>query len=236
MPGQTLVKAAGQISIQRPGQTARQGAHQGAHQGVHLGAPGAASAQGGRMINQTSARAAPGSAALHPGSPRPDHPHSDTTRSSPTRADLAKALTDFAQRPKEGNNVPRPAPRARAIGHPVNNTLDASWDRALATGRIHPDRTIDLHGFTLSTAHMWLDRGIANAVRDDIRVILLVTGRAPRAGTSRLDLPLRGIIRASVGDWLAASPYRDRIAAIRNAHPRHGGAGALYLIFRRARG
>lgn len=48
-----------------------------------------------------------------------------------------------------------------------------------------------------------------------------------------MDMPLRGIIRASIADWLAASPVSSRIAAVRAAHPRHGGAGAIYVVLRR---
>jgi DNA-nicking Smr family endonuclease len=126
---------------------------------------------------------------------------------------------------------------AIAGGHPKPsaNTLDGGWDRKIGTGRVVPERTIDLHGHSLASAHHRLDRGLADAIRDGVRVILLVTGRAPRNGGSRIDLPMRGIIRESIGDWLAASRHKSAIAAIRNAHPRHGGAGALYLILRRAR-
>jgi DNA-nicking Smr family endonuclease len=45
----------------------------------------------------------------------------------------------------------------------------------------------------------------------------------------------RGAIRAAVGDWLAASRHAGHIAAVRGAHPRHGGAGALYIVLRRRR-
>ncbi len=114
-------------------------------------------------------------------------------------------------------------------------TLDGTWDKTIATGRIHPDCIIDLHGYNLAAAHHRLDRGLDDAIRDGARVILLVTGKAPRSGSSRLDSPLRGIIRESVGDWLAASRHQSAIAAIRNAHPRHGGAGALYIVLRRKR-
>ena len=61
------------------------------------------------------------------------------------------------------------------------------------------------------------------------RVLLLITGK-PRAGAER-----RGAIRAAVGDWLAASRHAAAIAAVRNAHPRHGGSGALYIVLRRRR-
>jgi DNA-nicking Smr family endonuclease len=113
------------------------------------------------------------------------------------------------------------------------NTLDGTWDKKIDTGRLTPDRTIDLHGYNLAAAHHRLDRGLDEAIRNSARVILLITGRAARAGTSRIDLPLRGIIRESVGDWLAASRHAGAIAAVRNAHPRHGGAGALYIVLRR---
>lgn len=115
------------------------------------------------------------------------------------------------------------------------NTLDGSWDKRIGTGAVVPERTIDLHGYNLAAAHQRLDRGLAEAIRDGVRVILLITGRAPRSGASRIDLPLRGIIRESVGDWLAASPHRAEVAAVRGAHPRHGGAGALYIVLRRSR-
>ena len=42
-------------------------------------------------------------------------------------------------------------------------------------------------------------------------------------------------IAAQVADWLALSRHAGRIAAVRGAHPRHGGQGALYVILRRRR-
>lgn len=109
-------------------------------------------------------------------------------------------------------------------------TLDGGWDRRLRRGLVSPERTIDLHGHTLASAHAALDQGLDRAIVDDVRTLLLVTGKPPREGSVP---PRRGAIRASIGDWLAGSRHASRIAAIRNAHPRHGGAGALYIILRR---
>ena len=109
-------------------------------------------------------------------------------------------------------------------------TLDGGWDRRLRRGLVSPERTIDLHGHTLASAHAALDQGLDRAIGDDVRTLLLVTGRPPREGSVP---PRRGAIRAAIGDGLAASRHASRIAAIRNAHPRHGGAGALYIILRR---
>lgn len=125
------------------------------------------------------------------------------------------------------------APRAPEPGE----TLDGGWDRRLRRGVVSPDVTIDLHGYTLIDAHAELEAGLASAIQRHARLILLVTGRPPRGSTERIDgRPVRGAIRASVGDWLQHSRHAAHIAAVRSAHPRHGGAGALYIILRRARG
>jgi DNA-nicking Smr family endonuclease len=110
------------------------------------------------------------------------------------------------------------------------DTLDGSWERRLKRGLVAPERSVDLHGETLATAYATLQVAIGQALADEVRVLLVVTGRAPKPGNER-----RGLIRAAIGDWIAGSPYAGRIAAVRAAHPRHGGAGALYLILRRRR-
>lgn len=124
---------------------------------------------------------------------------------------------------------PSPSPSRQREGSA--NTLDGSWDRRLSRGLAQPDATLDLHGHTLHSAHALLDQGLARALAQGARVLLLVTGRPPRPESERPHA--RGAIRAAVADWLAASRHADRIAAVRNAHPRHGGAGALYIVLRR---
>jgi DNA-nicking Smr family endonuclease len=126
--------------------------------------------------------------------------------------------------------LPQPKP-ARLNESAPPDTLDGGWDRRLRKGGVSPDRTIDLHGHTLATAANALEHALARAVADDVRVLLVVTGKPPKP-----DAKGRGLIRANIGDWLGVSGYRDRIAAVRNAHPRHGGTGALYVILRRRRG
>jgi DNA-nicking Smr family endonuclease len=115
------------------------------------------------------------------------------------------------------------------------NTLDGSWDKKLARGLISPDRAIDLHGHNLSNAYATLDGALEQAIRQGDRVVLLVTGKPPRPASERPHPPqaYRGAIRASVSDWLAGSRHARAIAAVRAAHPRHGGAGALYIILRK---
>ena len=118
-------------------------------------------------------------------------------------------------------------------------TLDGHWDRRLRKGLVRPDFSIDLHGHTLASAQALLDDAIARALLRGARVLLVVAGRL-RPGADRLptmhgDPRPRGAIRASLPDWLACSPHADQIVALRPAHISHGGAGAVYVILRRAR-
>ncbi|MGP1354576.1 MAG: Smr/MutS family protein [Parasphingopyxis sp.] len=123
--------------------------------------------------------------------------------------------------------VPKLPQRKSAPG--PGTTLDASWDRKLTRGRVDPDVTIDLHGHSLNSAYDRLDRGLGQAIGSHARIVLLITGHAPKG-----EGPVtRGKIRAAVGDWLAASRHAPHIAAVRGAHPRHGGRGALYIVLRR---
>lgn len=130
--------------------------------------------------------------------------------------------------------APRPAPVARPVRPLDRHGLDGSWEKKLARAEVHPDFTLDLHGHGLDAAHTRLDHGLMQALALGARVVLLITGR-PRPAEAADRGERRGAIRAKVLDWLAAGPHASRIAAVRPAHPKHGGAGALYIILRRVK-
>jgi len=133
---------------------------------------------------------------------------------------------------------PRSAPAERVSARRAGpgTTLDASWDRRLARGLVAPDAAVDLHGHNLADAYAVLDRRLEAAIAAGDRLVLLITGKPPAEhGRHAVRPAVRGAIRAAVGDWLAASRHAGDIAAVRSAHPRHGGAGALYIVLRRRR-
>ena len=136
---------------------------------------------------------------------------------------------------KPKGRVPPPranAATARSAAPPIlPGGLDSHWDRRLARGAIQPELSVDLHGHGIASAYARLDAALEMAVADGMRAILLVTGRA--RAHDRASGEGRGAIRAAVADWLAASRHERHIAAVRQAHPRHGGEGALYIILRR---
>ena len=152
---------------------------------------------------------------------------------------LSRAPPTIASRSeKPSENAPvstrKPAPSPKPTPAPVRpprpgETLDGTWDRKLRSGSIQPDRIVDLHGFNLDRAWQAIDIALERADSAGDRVILLITGHH-RPGEPPVQ---RGRIRAAVHDWLAVSRHAGRIAAVRGAHPRHGGGGSLYIILRR---
>ncbi len=135
--------------------------------------------------------------------------------------------------PPRSAPVTSPAPTPAL--HPTHQAgLDSHWEKRLGKGTLAPDFTLDLHGHTLDAAHARLDWGLTQAKAMGARVVLVVTGK-PRPAAAADRAERRGAIRAKIVDWLAAGPHGSDIAAIRKAHRRHGGEGAIYLILKRRR-
>lgn len=140
-------------------------------------------------------------------------------------------------RPASGGPPPpkgEPHNKAAALRPLDRHGLDGSWERKLAKAEISPDFTLDLHGHSLDAAHARLDHGLAQAVSLGARLVLVITGK-PRPVEAADRGGRRGAIRAKLLDWLAHSPHASRIAAVRPAQPRHGGAGAVYIVLKRPR-
>ena len=166
----------------------------------------------------------------------------------PPRIDPPAALAPQSTNPSPPAKQAKRRPVAASTPPPVaaptpakpppsldRQSLDAAWDRRLARGLVPPDFTLDLHGASLDAAHGRLEHGLTLAAAQDARLVLLITGKHRPHGDHASRGDRRGAIRAKFLDWLQAGPHASRIAAIRPAHPRHGGAGAVYIVLRRKR-
>ncbi|QDH35968.1 Smr/MutS family protein [Porphyrobacter sp. YT40] len=166
-----------------------------------------------------------------PGRKRPAPP-------APIKAPPAEPAKPAPAPPGKFVKPAKPAPRAPAAKPspaappPPAPGLDSHWDRRMKAGRLDPDLTLDLHGHTLDTAYDRIMTALDQARAMQARVVLVVAGRErPVDPADRM--VRRGAIRAKLLDWLAASRHADAISAVRRAHIRHGGEGALYLILKR---
>jgi len=131
-----------------------------------------------------------------------------------------------ASAPAPATAAPRPARSEATALAADHGTLDRRTAQRLKRGRIAIDARFDLHGHTQSTAHAALLRFVERARARGCRHVLVVTGRGPEGG---------GVLKRTVPRWLAEPVFHRHIVAFHEAGPRHGGAGALYLVLRRPR-
>lgn len=172
-----------------------------------------------------------------PGKRLPDPPPQRAESANPAQPGGGSALATGPAAPAKAK-LPNPRqPVREPLAGPVPRSgeetgLDSHWDRRMKAGRLDPDLTLDLHGHTLDTAYERIMAGLDQARMMGARVVLVVAGRErPVDPADRM--AKRGAIRAKLLDWLAASRHADTITAVRRAHIRHGGEGALYLILKR---
>lgn len=143
----------------------------------------------------------------------------------------AKSAASKATRPGSVA-APRPLPVRPSAPElsPDGRQFDRDVSRALSRRKLAPEATIDLHGMTLAAAERAVTAFLARVSAQDMRVVLVVTGKGLRREGERT---IDGRIRAEFVGWLNRGDNRDRVRAVRAAHAHHGGTGAFYLLLRR---
>ena len=127
---------------------------------------------------------------------------------------------------------PRPQPARPSVSDlsPDDRQFDRDVSRALSRRKLVPEATIDLHGMTLAAAERAVTAFLARVSAQDMRVVLVVTGKGLREEGGRT---IDGRIRGEFVGWLNRGDNRERVRAVRAAHAHHGGTGAFYLLLRR---
>lgn len=153
-----------------------------------------------------------------------------------------KPLRPRPASPPAPSKAETPAPSARQVRPPPSPPppkapplapgriagVDKRLAERLKRGQLPIDAMLDLHGLTQAEAHRQLDAFLANSAHAGRRCLLVITGKGLWREES-------GILREMVPRWLNEAPNRGRVLAIAQAQPRHGGAGALYLLLKRRR-
>ena len=110
--------------------------------------------------------------------------------------------------------------------------MERKLKRDLARGRGGVDSALDLHGLNQAEAHHALRGFLVRAQERGDRLVIVVTGKG--RSTSWIDEP--GVLRRLAPHWLRAEDLRGVVLGFEEAAQAHGGAGALYVRLRRARG
>jgi DNA-nicking Smr family endonuclease len=169
--------------------------------------------------------------APHPGAPEADPPppareHHNTHL--PPRFRIGEKAP-----PKHGAVEASPSLSESLAHSPVR--MDHGAFRKMMRGKIKPEARLDLHGMTLAEAHPALIGFIGRAQAQGCRLVLVITGKG-KDRDSGDPIPIRrGVLRHQVPAWLRMPPLGAHVLDIREAHTRHGGAGALYVYLKRQR-
>jgi DNA-nicking Smr family endonuclease len=115
-----------------------------------------------------------------------------------------------------------PLPSTLAVGTHPGGLDNGTWNR-FRSGKLAPQRTLDLHGRTAQRAYHALEHFLHAAHADQVRCVEVITGRGSgEAG---------GVIRREFPLWLNLPSLRPLVLAA--SHPHERNPGSVRLLLRR---
>ncbi len=107
--------------------------------------------------------------------------------------------------------------------HQINKRMKSKLERGL----IRPEIKLDLHGKTLLEAKKSLTDFIKSSINNNIRCILVITGKKKTLNGSR------GLIRENLPAWLKENELSNYILFHCYATKKDGDDGARYILLRK---
>ncbi len=111
--------------------------------------------------------------------------------------------------------------------------MDKKTFAKMTRGRLEPEATLDLHGYTLAQAHPLLMHFIQRNFNANRRLLLVITGKGSKHRPLADERDGYGVLRKQVPVWLSSSLCKANILHVRQANVKHGGSGALYVYLAR---
>ena len=102
--------------------------------------------------------------------------------------------------------------------------VQESQMRKLKIGQVPFEGSLDLHGMSVEKARETLWAFLAEATKFEIRCVRVTHGKAVRLDGKR------PMIKSHVNTWLRQHP---QVLGFTSCQPRHGGAGAVYVMLKR---
>jgi DNA-nicking Smr family endonuclease len=137
-----------------------------------------------------------------------------------------------ASPPPKSSSPPKAAPKPVRPSSPAP-VADAGAHRRVRRGQVDVSVRIDLHGLTHDQAKAALGDAIERAQAEGARSLLVITGKGERQSASP-DFwePRPGVLRRSLPGWVNDPTMRPHVAGVAEAHARHGGEGAFYILLK----
>lgn len=129
-----------------------------------------------------------------------------------------------AQKISKATEAKKPPNQPLSTTPSLQISLSRRVERALRSGDVVPDATLDLHGMTEAKAHQAVMRFIPAQHKRGTRLLLIITGKGRGAD---------GVLRRNFPRWCETPDLAKLILALRPAALRHGATGACYVILRK---
>lgn len=104
--------------------------------------------------------------------------------------------------------------------------LDSKIFRQLKAGQLSPEAHLDLHGLNAEQALSSVLVFLREQYYQGRRCVLLVPGRGINSPGGQ------AVLKEELKTWLTRDPLKRVVLAFCTAQPRHGGAGAIYVLLR----
>ena len=112
--------------------------------------------------------------------------------------------------------------------------IDKRLREKLRKGQVPIEARLDLHGLNKTQSYEALNRFIASSRAQNMRCVLIVTGKGLSNKTSEDWLtPSKGVLKESVPLWLKEEPFKYIVLHFCTAQAKDGGTGALYLYLKK---
>lgn len=145
----------------------------------------------------------------------------------PPQAPAPPAAKRFSQLPDESIEFDMDCSRECISGRVKG--LDAKIFRKLRSGQFSIEAHLDLHGLNADQAQLAVLDFVRRTYMEGKRCVLIIPGRGRNS-------PLgQGVLRQELISWLVRAPLKRIVLAFVTAIPKHGGAGAVYLLLRQSR-
>jgi DNA-nicking Smr family endonuclease len=97
--------------------------------------------------------------------------------------------------------------------------------RRLKQGKYTIEARLDLHKLTIEQARLQVFEFICEAMKADLRTVMIVHGRGHHNGSKG------AVLKSYVNRWL---PEMNEVQGFCSAQIQHGGAGAVYIMLRKS--
>ncbi len=105
--------------------------------------------------------------------------------------------------------------------------LDPRIFRKLKAGTYSPEAHLDLHGLNTEEAYGAIIGFVKKNYLEGKRCVLVIPGRGKNS-------PLgKSILKENLQYWITRDPLKRVVLAFSTAIPKHGGAGAVYILLRK---